>query len=768
MDKAVVTTNIYRDFAQSVEKFQKHRGNPETLVSAHGLAATFKEICTRRATRQLADQRLTDEDRKMLRLEANTWDLLQRVYEHRRKPQSEGRTAQELLKANPYVPIDALYRAWLSYSPRLAELCEVRKWLEATYRLKEPPPLSSEYWKFTRMDLKQKKRQGQTERTGYVRTLDPDAVNRIGDSGVLNADDALEEKQFIVSLFQYIRAGKIEDAAALSQRTARPWRAAVIRGSHHLRWEALNDPHTDSGLNSQEDVWSGNRRWLLWRQTCARAAMSTALSTVDKALHAAISPSVQTLPAVLPLCNSWEDRLWARLSALIGDRIEARLQETAGAFWNRGTLLDRLVLLDQLEGDTKPVAGHDSDWEAVIAHQLEELTEEAVDTNLPMEDFLRRSQLSIIRRQMQPLLAEVEDTFKHPDEPLPASSIRFFAHVWLFLNMINVSNELTQSTTIIEKYIEILQKSGERDIVALYTSFLGHAAIKKYADFLAALPLKTPRAELERGLRSAASYHLNVRLVAQEAAKLSRDRAAKLFPAEPVTLPTLPEFGGDEPLTEGEQHIIRSLGWLRFHPVTKDLILKQSNEDTRWLLCRGRVKAAIQLSVDLPETIISVSGDPSQETEYMLYRKLFSLWDQFIIVQKLISSEPRGMLDGDGWGHWKRRVKEGFEQLFETATSVMTANWGIDSMDDVDQHGLTEDADVVRLKELQRIRKTFIPELAMRLTRQLIDARIYVPNAITMVTQLANLVADGKDKLHLDFVYGGNNRIAEYLLLVPL
>ena len=58
---------------------------------------------------------------------------------------------------------------------------------------------------------------------------------------------------------------------------------------------------------------------------------------------------------------------------------------------------------------------------------------------------------------MQPLLAEVEDTFNHPDEALPASSIRFFAHVWLYLNMINVSNELTQSTTIIEKYIEILQ-----------------------------------------------------------------------------------------------------------------------------------------------------------------------------------------------------------------------------------------------------------------------------------------------------------------------
>jgi hypothetical protein len=62
----------------------------------------------------------------------------------------------------------------------------------------------------------------------------------------------------------------------------------------------------------------------------------------------------------------------------------------------------------------------------------------------------------------------------------------------------------------------------------LYTSFLGQAAIKKYADFLASLPLETPRPELERALRSAVSYHLDVRLVAEEASKLSKDRAAKV------------------------------------------------------------------------------------------------------------------------------------------------------------------------------------------------------------------------------------------------
>jgi nuclear pore complex protein Nup107 len=32
--------------------------------------------------------------------------------------------------------------------------------------------------------------------------------------------------------------------------------------------------------------------------------------------------------------------------------------------------------------------------------------------------------------------------------------------------------------------------------------------------------------------------------------------------------------------------------------------------------------------------------------------------------------------------------------------------------------------------------------------------------------QLVNLIADGKDKLHLDFVYKGHNRLGKYLTLI--
>ncbi|KAG8826499.1 Nucleoporin nup84 [Serendipita sp. 401] len=756
MDKAIVTSNIYRDFAQGVEKFQKDRGNPDVLVSARGLAATFREICIRRATRRHSGQSLKDEDRRLLRLEAETWELLQRVYEHRRKPQGEGRTTQEMLKANAYTPTLALYQSSLSYSPRLAELCEIQKWLESIYRPIEPPLLTNEYWKFTTMDLKQKRRQGQTTRTGYVRTLDPDAVNRIGDSGVLNADDAEEEKSLLDSLFQHIRAGKLEDAIEICQTAARPWRAALLRGSYQLRWDSLNDlSERDTGVS--EEIWSGNRRWILWRQMCAEASMSSSLSTTDKALHASIAPSVYTLPALLPMCHTWEDHLWARLGALIGDRVEMKLGETAGGFWNPGSFRDRLALRARLESDVKPFVGQESDWESVIAHQLDELSDMAVETSDPVEDFLRRSQLGVICRKMKSLLIEVEDAFKDSEESLPVESLRFFAHLWLFLNMINASNELS-STRIIEKYIEVLQQSGERDIVALYTSFLGHAAIRKYADFLASMPLGSPNSELDRALRSAVAYHLDVRLVAEEASRLSRDRAAKLLPPDIGKLPDLSQVESKQSLTDAEKHIVRSIAWLRFHASTHALIIPRSNEAIRWLLCHGHISAAIQLSADLPKADTNESGDHVHAIEYLLYRKLLALWDNLSAFEKI--KEPQTALN------WKRRLEDQIQRLFDDFVEVVTMDWGIESDESDVEDGPAADGDARRIEELVCLRRLFIPEISIRLTQVLMNMSTYIPSAVKLVMELVNLVADGKDKLHLDFVYRGRNRLPEYLLLV--
>jgi len=58
-----------------------------------------------------------------------------------------------------------------------------------------------------------------------------------------------------------------------------------------------------------------------------------------------------------------------------------------------------------------------------------------------------------------------------------------------------------------------------REHVALYTSFLGHSAVKRYSEFLASLPLDMPRHELKQALLRAEKYHLDIKRVAEGAAR---------------------------------------------------------------------------------------------------------------------------------------------------------------------------------------------------------------------------------------------------------
>lgn len=58
-----------------------------------------------------------------------------------------------------------------------------------------------------------------------------------------------------------------------------------------------------------------------------------------------------------------------------------------------------------------------------------------------------------------------------------------------------------------------------REHVALYTSFLGHSAVKRYSEFLASLPLDMQHHELKQALLRAEKYHLDIKRVAEEAAR---------------------------------------------------------------------------------------------------------------------------------------------------------------------------------------------------------------------------------------------------------
>lgn len=157
--------------------------------------------------------------------------------------------------------------------------------------------------------------------------------------------------------------------------------------------------------------------------------------------------------------------------------------------------------------------------------------------------------------------------------------------------------------------------------------------------------------------------------------------------------------------------------------------------------------AAVQLSADLPDNIIAnAGGSHLDETEYLLYQKLFALWDQFSILDKMTATEP-AVLDADGRGHWKRRLevclkrfflsdnddfsrclKDSVETLFNTAVGVMSAEWGVESIKQPQEEPEDE-----RKVELRRLRKIFIPEITFRLTRQLITVRPYLETYVKRI-----------------------------------
>ncbi len=164
-----------------------------------------------------ADVRIRPEEIDLLRLEENTWALLQAVMplvsfflcpacsdciSQDRARKTEHPTfeyARDILQQNPYTPTSTIAQAILNASPVLTELIVVREWLQET----APPPIHLEattgYWKFTKHNIMQTLRTGAGTRDGLVKDMDPDAVNR-GDGRSLAADDSVRANLLLFSL----------------------------------------------------------------------------------------------------------------------------------------------------------------------------------------------------------------------------------------------------------------------------------------------------------------------------------------------------------------------------------------------------------------------------------------------------------------------------------------------------------------------------------------------------------------------------------------
>ncbi|KAJ7695686.1 nuclear pore protein 84/107 [Mycena rosella] len=714
-------TALYVSSAEVLSICQAMNDDLEGLLHPDtGFAPRLRQICHNQLVDydENGDGRLTHEELDLLRLERDTWGLLQAVMPARKTEGPPAPTARDLLAENPYTPTSTLAQAIMHASPLLSELVVVREWLQDTAPPPQHPEATTGYWKFTKHGVMQALRLASGPRDGLVREMDPDAVNR-GDGRMLAADDTNYEKGLAQALYSYVRAGRLEDAIDLCRKAHQPWRAASIRGSLLFQWRAItNEQYEDDAMEEDlTDAWEGNRRRQLWKATCTRSAINPNISDHDRILYAALAPSPQTSVVLKTACRTWEDHLWAQISVVCEEKQSMEMLRVGGSFWEGG--------LPAVEGGVRVLSAdaeelEKEEWEREVVGALEMLKSVAIQEGPGAQHPFHYSQLQIILNRTGPLMDNfatgLQDGTYAQTSFEYTTMCRFFAHLCLFLQMIDVPVPPLATQVILESYLQVLEAAGQRDLIAMYAGALGDNAVERYALFLVSLELSADIDERRLALTRAREHGLDM------------DR---------------------------ELFLLRSIEWTVFTETTYETALEQTNVILRYFLGAGRVQVAQRLLVMLPLELASISTPEERATEYLHYRQFFIIWDTLERVVECQALETPQM-NRNTRAAWLEDYRALVDQAHDQITKLLTSEWLVS---DVEEGGGDR-----RRRDLIRIRQIYVPELVIRLHFLLLPRGPSSPSMnLKRALELANVVADSRYKLYEDFIHQDGRRLGDYL-----
>eukprot|EP00127_Corallochytrium_limacisporum_P002888 Clim_evm67s142 gene=Clim_evmTU67s142 len=192
-----------------------------------------------------------------------------------------------------------------------------------------------------------------------IADLDPDAPIR--EEEELTAQDDMEEKRLSLELYSLLRQGRLSDAISLCTVVRQFWKAAILKGGEcyydrHLL--ALGDDVIDeSGLEEAmgrnlekkrivEGSFHGNMHRSIWKKQIWSASNQNKIDRYEKALYGVLSGNLE---AVLPVCDGWDDALWANLRTTSVRMIEAELNDKVIA--NDSNFMDTSDTFSGLEID---------------------------------------------------------------------------------------------------------------------------------------------------------------------------------------------------------------------------------------------------------------------------------------------------------------------------------------------------------------------------------------------------------------------------------
>ncbi|KAK6074689.1 hypothetical protein SCUP515_06318 [Seiridium cupressi] len=156
--------------------------------------------------------------------------------------------------------------------------------------------------------------QNVTDSTGaksLVTQLDPDVVTRQGRK--LQPQDEYFERAIWLGCYELLRRGR-------SIKEIRDWcveRTEVWRAMSMSAMPLSKDPE-ERGSNSNP------LSLLLWRRTCYALARQGGTDDFERAVYGILSGDVKT---VSPVCNSWDDHVFAQCNALLRSQFDSYVQK---------------------------------------------------------------------------------------------------------------------------------------------------------------------------------------------------------------------------------------------------------------------------------------------------------------------------------------------------------------------------------------------------------------------------------------------------------
>uniref|UniRef100_T1DA21 Nuclear pore complex protein n=1 Tax=Crotalus horridus TaxID=35024 RepID=T1DA21_CROHD len=509
----------------------------------------------------------------LLKQEMVTWRLLSSIYRDRIQSAMEDETIFDLavINASEKTVVNNLFQR--DSLVRQSQL--VVDWLESIAK-DEIGDFSdniefyakSVYWENTLHILKQ--RQLNTF-TGSLRPLvtevDPDAPVR--QKMPLDDLDREDDTRLLKFLFTLIRAGMTDEAQRLCKRCGQAWRAATLEG-----WKLYHDPNINGG--QELEPVEGNPYRCIWKISCWRLAEKEQFDKYERAIYAALSGNLKQL---LPVCDTWEDAVWAYFRVMVDTLVEQEIRST---------------VMNTEEKEELPREYLETNW--TLEKVFEEL--QATDKKRVLEEnqeHYHMIQKFVILGYVDGLMDEFYKWLSKGRNMLPGHLLRFMTHLILFFRTLGLQTKEEVSIDILKAYIQWLICEKHTDLIAFYVSHLPQdVAVAQYAAFLEDVIETEQR---HHCLELAKEAGLDVATITKTVVENICKKDTSEFFHHDLAI----EMG----TTEDDHLKIDVIDWLVFDPAQRAEALKQSNAIMRKFLASKKHEAATEVFLKIPQDSIA-------------------------------------------------------------------------------------------------------------------------------------------------------------------